>query len=80
MSKVRMRDDLAEQGYSVPASFTFSDYDTQDEPILYLSAKDLEGAEEYDNGVDPDSHPYIVVKLANGEVVYMIGADLDWEY
>ena len=80
MTKVRMRDDLAEEGYEVPACFTFSNYDTMDSPILYLSAKDLEGAEEYDNGVDPDSHPYIVVKLANGEVLYMIGADLDWEY
>ena len=76
---VRMRDDLAEEGYSVPASFTFSNYDTQDDPIMYLTAKDLEGAVEWDNGVDPDSHPFIVVKLTNDEVVYMIGADLDWE-
>ena len=76
---VRMRDDLAKEGYSVPASFSFSDYDMMDDPIIYLTAKDLEGAVEFDNGVDPDSHPFIVVKLANGEVVYMIGADLDWE-
>jgi|GEM_PF-3196504 len=76
---VRMRDDLAEEGYSVPASFAFSEYDRMDSPIMYLTAKDLEGATEYDNGVDADAHPFIVVKLANGEVVYMVGADLDWE-
>lgn len=78
MSNIRMRDDLAKEGYSVPASFTFSNYDTQDEPLMYLSAKDLEGAVEFDNGVDPDAHPFIVVKLNDGKVVYMIGADLDW--
>lgn len=75
---VRMRDDLAKEGYSIPASFTFSDYDIQDEPIMYLKAKDLEGAVGFDNGVDPDTHPFAVVKLANGKVVYMVGADLDW--
>lgn len=78
MSNIRMRDDLAEEGYTVPASATFSNYDTQDEPIIYLSAEDLEGAQEYDNGIDPDSHAYIVVKLKDGRVFYMIGADLDW--
>lgn len=78
MSQVRMRDDLAQEGYTVPASATFSNYDTQDEPIIYLSAEDLEGAQEYDNGIDPDSHAYIVVKLKDGRVFYMIGADLDW--
>lgn len=78
MSEVMMRKDLAEEKYTVPASTTFSDYDTQDEPITYLSAEDLEGAHEYDNGVDPDAHPFIVVKLKDGRVFYMIGADLDW--
>jgi crotonobetainyl-CoA:carnitine CoA-transferase CaiB-like acyl-CoA transferase len=73
-----MRDDLAEEGFSVPASLTFSKYDTQDEPIIYLDAKDLEGANEYDNGVDPDAHPFAVVKLKDGRVFYMVGADLDW--
>ena len=78
MSKVIMRQDLAREGYTVPASATFSNYDTQDEPILYLSAQDLEGAMEYDNGVDSDEHPFIVVKLKDGRVFYMVGADLDW--
>lgn len=78
MSNIRMRDDLAEEGYTVPASAKFSNYDTLDEPVIYLSAEDLEGAEGYDNGVDPDSHAYIVVKLKDGRVFYMIGADLGW--
>ena len=78
MSEVMMREDLAKEGYLVPASATFSKYDTQDEPVIYLSAQDLEGAKEYDNGVDSDTHPFIVVKLKDGRVFYMIGADLDW--
>jgi hypothetical protein len=38
-----MRHDLAEEGYSVPASRTFSNYDTLDDD-LYISAEELEGA------------------------------------
>ena len=75
---VRLRDDLAEQGYTVPASVSFSDYDSMDSPIVYLSEDDLKGAVEYDNGVDSDAHPYIVVKVKEGRVFYLIGADLDW--
>lgn len=78
MSEVMMRKDLAEEELLVPASTTFSDYDTRDEPVIYLSEQDLEGAQEYDNGVDPDAHPFIVVKLKDGRVFYMAGADLDW--
>jgi hypothetical protein len=74
---VAMRADLAEEGYTVPAGLGFSDYDDLHDDF-YLSAKDLEGAEEFDNGVDSDAHPFIVVKLKDGRVVYMIGADLDW--
>jgi hypothetical protein len=74
---VAMRADLVEEGYTVPAGLGFSDYDNLHDDF-YLSAKELEGAEEFDNGVDPDAHPFIVVKLKDGRVVYMIGADLDW--
>jgi hypothetical protein len=74
---IEMRADLAEEGYTVPAGLGFSDYDDL-HADFYLSAKELEGAEEFDNGVDPDTHPFIVVKLKDGRVVYMIGADLDW--
>jgi len=76
--KVRMRDDLAQDEMLVPVGLGFSNYDNLDD-VFYLSAKDLDGAEEYDNGVDPDSHPFIVVKLKDGQVVYMMGVDLDWE-
>jgi hypothetical protein len=76
--KVRMRDDLAKQGMSVPAGISYKDYDDLQE-VIYLSAKDMEGAIGYDTGEDPDSHAYCPVKLADGRVFYMIGADLDWE-
>ena len=78
MSKIRMRDDLAEEEYTIPASYTFSDYDTQDEPIIYLSATDLKGAEQYDNGIDHDSHPFEVLKLKDGRVFYLMSIDLDY--
>lgn len=74
---IQMRADLAEEGYTIPAGLSFSDYDDL-HADFYLSAKDLEGAVEYDNGVDPDSHPFCVVKLLDGRVVYMIGADLEF--
>ena len=73
-----MRDDLAEQGILVPAGISYKDYDHLQE-VIYLSAKDMEGAIGYDTGEDPDSHAYCPVKLADGRVFYMIGADLDWE-
>jgi hypothetical protein len=76
--KVRMRDDLAQEGLLIPAGLGFSDYDDLHDDF-YLSAEDLKGAVGYDNGVDSDSHPFIVVKLRDGRVVYMIGVDLDWE-
>jgi hypothetical protein len=78
MSQIRMRDDLVEEEYTIPASYTFSDYDTQDEPIVYLSATDLDGAEQYDNGIDPDSHPFEVLKLKDGRVFYLMSIDLDY--
>jgi hypothetical protein len=74
---IKMRSDLAEEGYTIPAGLSFSDYDDL-HADFYLSAEDLADAVEYDNGVDPDSHPFCVVKLKDGRVVYMIGADLDW--
>ena len=75
---VRMRDDLAKQGMSVPAGLSFQDYDDLQE-VTYLNATDLDGAVGFDTGEDPDSHPFCPVKLRDGRVFYMIGADLDWE-
>lgn len=74
---VRMRDDLAKAEYTVPAGKSFIDYDDLQE-VTYLSAEELTDAEQYDNGVDPDDHAYIVVKLKDGRIFYMIGADLDF--
>ena len=77
MGQVRVRKDLAEQGILIPAGIAYRDYDD----LMYIqhfSAEDLEGAEDYDTGEDPDSHAFCPVKLRDGRVVYMIGVDLEW--
>ena len=76
--KVRMRDDLAEEGILIPAGRSYCDYDDLREST-YLGAKDLEGAEEYDTGENPDDHAFCPVKLKDGRWFYFIGVDLDWE-
>ena len=76
--KVRMRDDLAKQGMFVPAGLSFLNYDDLQE-ITFLNSTELEGAIGIETGDDPDSHPFCPVKLRDGRVFYMIGADLDWE-
>ena len=75
--KVRMRDDLAEQGILIPAGMAYRDYDDL-MYVEYFSAKDLEGAEDYDSGDNPDDHPFTPVKLKDGRWFYFIGIDLDW--
>ena len=77
--KIRMRDDLAEEGLSVPASTTFSDYDTLDDD-LYITAQELEGATLGDDPTDPDNHAFWYIKLKDGRSLYFIGADLDFQY
>lgn len=74
----RMRDDLAEEGLSVPASRTFSNYDTLDDD-LYISAQELEGAIQGDDPADPDDHPFCYLQLKDGRSLYFISADLDFE-
>lgn len=76
---IQMRHDLAEEGYSVPASRTFSNYDTLDDD-LYISAEELEGAEQANDPADPDDHPFCYLQLRDGRCLYFIGADLDFEY
>jgi len=76
---IRMRWDLAEEGYSVPASRTFSNYDTLDDD-LYISAEELEGATYADDPADPDDHPFCFLQLKDGRTLYFIGADLDFIY
>ena len=73
-----MRADLAEEEMSVPASRTFSNYDTLDDD-LYISAKELEGATYADDPADPDDHPFCYLELKDGRCLYFISADLDFE-
>ena len=75
---IRMREDLAEEGLSVPASRTFSNYDTLDDD-LYISAQELEGATQGDDPADPDDHPFCYLELKDGRSLYFISADLDFE-
>jgi hypothetical protein len=75
--KVRMRDDLAEEGILIPAGKSYKGYDDLQQ-VIYLSSEDMDGAMEYDTGEDPDSHAFCPVKLKDGRWFYFIGADLDW--
>lgn len=75
---IKMRADLAEEGYAVPASRTFSDYDTLDDD-LYITAEELEGAEQGNDPADADNHPFCYVQLKDGRCLYFVGADLDFE-
>lgn len=77
MKPVRMRKDLAEEGLSIPAGRSWRNYDTL-EDVFHLSEEDLEGAYEYETGEDPDSHAFCPVKLRDGQVVYLIGVDIEW--
>ena len=78
-TKITMRWDLAEEGLSVPASRTFSDYDTLDDD-LYITAEELEGATLGDDPADPDDHAFCYVQLKDGRSLYFISVDLDFEY
>jgi hypothetical protein len=77
--KIRMRDDLAEEGLAVPASPTFEKYDTLGD-VVYITAEELEGAVQGDDPADPDDHAYWYIKLKDGRSLYFVGADLDFEY
>lgn len=74
---VRMRHDLAEEGITIPAGLSYSDYDDL-HLDFHLSAEDMNGATTYDNGEDTDNHAFNVIKLKDGRIVYMIGVDLEW--
>jgi hypothetical protein len=75
--KVAMRADLAEQELLIPAGMAYRNYDDL-MYIEYFSAEDLEGAEEYDTGENPDDHAFCPVKLKDGRWFYFIGVDLEW--
>jgi hypothetical protein len=74
-----MRADLAQEGMAVPASRTFSDYDTLDDD-LYITAEELVGAEQGNDPADADDHPFCYLTLKDGRSLYFSGADLDFEY
>jgi hypothetical protein len=74
---IRMRDDLAREGLSVPASKSFTDYDTQVD-VVYISAEELQGATYGDDPADSDDHPFCYVQLKDGRSLYFIGVDLDF--
>jgi len=76
---ITMRADLAEEGLAVPASTTFSNYDTLDDDI-FVTAKELEGATYGDDPAHPDDHPFCYVELKDGRSLYFMFVDLDFEY
>ena len=76
---ITMRADLAQEGMAVPASRTFSDYDTLDDD-LYITAEELVGAEQGNDPADSDDHPFCYLTLKDGRSLYFISADLDFEY
>ena len=74
---IRMRDDLALEGLSVPASRAFKDYDTQVD-VVYISAEELVGATYGDDPAHPDDHPFCYVQLKDGRSLYFLSVDLDF--
>jgi len=77
---ITMRADLIEEGLAVPASTTFSNYDTLNDPILFIGAEELEGATYGDDPAHPDDHPFCYVELKDGRSLYFMSVDLDFEY
>ena len=74
---IRMRDDLALEGLSVPASRTFKDYDTQVD-VVYITAEELDGATYGNDPAHPDDHPFCYVQLKDGRSLYFLSIDLDF--
>lgn len=78
---VRLRDDLAEEGLSVPACTTL-DGEGDD---FYFDEQDLEGAvclhdleeEQVEEG-EIESSYNSRIRLKDGCIVYMMSIDLDW--
>ena len=75
---IRMRDDLAEEGLSVPASRTFESYDTMVD-VTYITAEELAGATQGDDPAQPDDHAFWYIKLKDGRSFYFLSVDLDFD-
>ena len=76
---IQMRHDLIKLGYAIPASKTFSNYDTLDDRF-FVTAEELEGATFGEDPADPDDHPFCFLQLKDGRSLYFVGADLDFIY
>ena len=77
---VRLREDLERQELNCPACFTYSSYDEMTEPF-YLSAKTLRGAVLAEmSEEESDSTAFTKIRLKDGRIVYMYGADLEMNY
>lgn len=77
ISLIRMRDDLAEEGLTIPASKSFVNYDTQVD-VSYITAQELIGATYGDDPAHPDDHPFCYVQLRDGRSLYFLSVDLDF--
>jgi hypothetical protein len=76
---VRMRPDLAEECVSIPAAVSFRNYDHLEEPVTYVTARELDGAVIGDDPAEPDSHAFCFVQLKDGRELYFVGADLEFD-
>lgn len=74
---IRMRDDLALDGLAVPASRTFTEYDTMVD-VVYITAEELDGATYGDDPAHPDDHPFQYVELKDRRSLYFVSVDLDF--
>ena len=78
--KVRMRDDLAEDGLAIPA---FDDVLEYEHCVgnHYIGAEELIGAELEGNTEDSDDprYNYTRLRLKDNRLLYFIGVDLDFE-
>ena len=75
---IRMRWDLIQENLAIPASTTFSDYDTLDDDI-FVTAEELTGATFGDDPADSDDHAFCYVQLKDGRSLYFMSVDLDFK-
>lgn len=78
--KVRMRDDLAQDGLAIPAFDDVLEYE-QYVGEHYIGAEELIGAELEGNAEDSDDprYNYTRLRLKDNRLLYFIGVDLDFE-
>lgn len=72
--QIRMRHDLAQKGYQVPAYYSGED----DSNYLMLNADNLIGATLLPDTGNENEYKYNRVLLNDGQIVFMVGVDLDF--